>query len=417
MDTLPDFNYEDAFKLVERPTFVKVDLDRMLQNVNVVRENISTGTEIIAVVKGNAYGHGLLHVARFLEQYAKVTCFSVATVTEGKELCESGIKSDIIVLGNITGYEISTLIQHRLITCISDIATLEIWNQQRENNVVANGALDSNDVSTRLANLPAPSESLPVIIQVDTGMAVSGCHVDQLAGIMEFCKSHCIRVHSLMTHFVDSRVELDLTNRQLQSFLRVTKPYRDIGIRVHAANSCAVFRGVGTDLDYVRVGVAVYGLPIDSSIVSFNKSEAAGLQPALSVHCRAVRVLQLHKDQAVGYNRGYVCQENDKRVAVLQLGYGDGFSRSMTGGSVFTVDRTECKIVGRVSMDAVLVKVPESADDARLFCVLSDDYDPRTSAAALAALVGTSTSEVCVSLNTRLPRVYISRGKIQAFVK
>ncbi|WAQ96880.1 ALR-like protein [Mya arenaria] len=249
MDTLPDFNYEDAFKLVERPTFVKVDLDRMLQNVNVVRENISTGTEIIAVVKGNAYGHGLLHVARFLEQYAKVTCFSVATVTEGKELCESGIKSDIIVLGNITGYEISTLIQHRLITCISDIATLEIWNQQRENNVVANGALDSNDVSTRLANLPAPSESLPVIIQVDTGMAVSGCHVDQLAGIME-------------GHW-HSRARSELVR-------------------------CVPRRGNGS-----------------------------GLRA-----CRRGRVWTSDR-----------CQENDKRVAVLQLGYGDGFSRSMTGGS------------------------------------------------------------------------------------
>ncbi|WAQ96881.1 ALR-like protein [Mya arenaria] len=392
MDTLPDFNYEDAFKLVERPTLVKVDLDRVLQNVNVVREHLSSGTEIIAVVKCNAYGHGFLHVARFLEQYAKVTCFAVATVTEGKEL------------RNITGYEIPTLIQHRLITCISDIVTLEIWNQQRENNVVANGALDSNDVSARLANLPAPSESPPVIIQVDTGMAVSGCHVDQLAGIMEFCKGNCIRVHSLMTHFVDSWEDLDLTNRQLQSFLRVTKPYRDIGVRVHAANTCAVFRGVGTDLDYVRVGVAIYGLPIDSSIASVDESKTAGLQPALSLHCRAVRVLQLDRDQAVGYNRGYMSGE--RRTC-----------GSATAGLRGRVLQTECKIVGRVSMDAVLVKVPESADDARLFCVLSDDYDPRTSAAALAALVGTSTSEVCVRLNTRLPRVYISRGKIQAFVK
>ncbi|KAH3863271.1 alanine racemase 2-like isoform X2 [Dreissena polymorpha] len=388
----------NGFRLAQRSCFLRINLDTVLSNLDVVRQRIGHNTGIIAVVKGNAYGHGSVMLSRFLELRAGITCFAVGTASEGVELREGGVKADVIILGVSSCFEIPTIRAHRLIPSISCLKFLKEWVKHHND-----GGHSSNNGLIK-------SHVGKVVVGVDTGMRTSGCSIEDLPAVMQLCERHEVPVHSLMTHFVDSWEDLQLTRDQLHAFLEAVQPYRSRGVPVQAANTCSVFNGIAAELDFIRVGVAMYGQPLDSSLASVEVSEAAGLRPALSMYACATKVIELRAGQSIGYNRGYTCQHDGETFAILSFGFADGFSRCFRTGHVRTLQGTICPIVGRVSMDTTTVKI--SSKSETIFCVMSHDYSDVNSSATLAKLGNTTTTETIIRLSKRLPRLYLFNGQM-----
>lgn len=240
------------YQLARRRTFLKIDLDQLTKNVNILRKLCSDQTDIIGVVKGNAYGHGSVEICRHLARHG-VSHFAVASPWEGIELRKAGICSFIQIFGNACEEEIPDLLEYDLTPTAGSTEFLTAWIAQiRQNREHCPG------------NILSPFEEEDygsVVIKVDTGMSRNGCQPEELDSIMNFCDEHNIHVHSIMTHFAQAWDDPEFTNEQLESFMTYAKKYRERGIKLHAANSAGTLLGFGTDLDFVRPGIAMYGLP------------------------------------------------------------------------------------------------------------------------------------------------------------
>ncbi|XP_060597721.1 alanine racemase-like [Ruditapes philippinarum] len=317
--------FSKEFSLARRPTFVRVNLDTILDNLKILKNHLAKHTELIAVVKANAYGHGAVAVSRFLEKHG-ISHFAVATALEGEELRNAGIHCNIQVLGNASEDEIQTLYENRLIPTVANekflSSWLRLWRQQQRNTLCVEDGLPIG----------------AVVLKVDTGMSRNGCQPSQLWSLVEYCENNNIPIHSIMTHFAQSWDDQIFTQTQMNTFMEVTAPYRERGIKVHVANSGAILNKIGVDLDYVRPGISMYGQAPDTSDFGINATKTAGLKPALSWHAKASAVNDLEPGRVVGYDQTYRCTSNE-RVAVIPIGYADGYLRNMfKNGYVSTED-------------------------------------------------------------------------------
>ncbi len=293
-----------------RRSEITIDLRALRRNVVRMREAASPA-ELWAVVKSDAYGHGLLDVARTaLEGGATALC--VATAQEGEALREAFSASRILVMGPLGSGE-DDLARH---------ARLEV-------------AVSSPDV---------PS-GLPVHLKVDTGMGRWGMSPEDAASVPRE------QVVGLMSHLATAD-EPDLTyaREQLERFTALAEGYE--GLTRHVANSAATLALPEARFDAVRCGVALYGLS------PFGDDPAGhGLAPVLSWRSSVVVVKTLRPGGSAGYGREFVA-ERATRIGIVPVGYGDGFRRGLTGAEVL-VGAARRRVVGRVSMDAFAVELEE----------------------------------------------------------
>lgn len=387
----------DEFSQAGRSTYLRVDLEAIWQNIQILQQKCSPKTEVIAVVKGNAYGHGSVEVARYLNKHG-IFHFAVATALEGKELRENGIAGYIQVLGNSVEEEINMMLKYGLTPTATNLQFIQNWAasvEQPYDRVPSYGKLIKVD-----------TEWPKVVIKVDTGMSRNGCQCEELSSLMEACESYSIPVHSIMTHFAQAWDDPVCTQEQLTRFLEATKSYRCQGVKVHAANSAAIIQGYATDLDFVRPGIAMYGLAPEPTQEAAALMQTMGLRPSLAWIARPCLIKTLNAGRKVGYNQTYRLEQQE-RIATFNFGYADGYSRLLSGKGVLTdVNGKQYEIVGRVSMDAVTVRVDDSVTVHTPFYVIRDDYTSPNSASNIAQMLDTIPYEIGTSLSTRLPRIY-----------
>ncbi|KAL4239637.1 hypothetical protein ACF0H5_000446 [Mactra antiquata] len=380
------------FALARRPTYVKVDLDAILNNLKILKANLASHTEIIGIVKANAYGHGAIPVAKFLEGHG-ISHFAVATALEGEELRTAGIHCNIQVLGNAVEDDIPTLYQNRLIPTIADEIFLSSW-------LCYWRRMQSNTLGVQTDH-PVGS----VVIKIDTGMSRNGCQPEKLQSLIEVCENNRIPIHSVMTHFAQSWDDPEFTQLQMDIFMETVEPYRKRGLKLHVANSGAIARKVGVDLDFVRPGISMYGQPPDTSEYGISMTKSMGLKPAISWYAKPTIVNQLEPGRFVGYDKTYKCSKRET-IATIPLGYADGYLRNLFGQSyVTTLNGTPCSVVGRISMDAITVKLPDDVNESE-FCVISADLNDCNSVVEISRKQNTIPYEVCTNINKRVPRVY-----------
>ncbi|KAH3863269.1 alanine racemase-like [Dreissena polymorpha] len=252
-----------------------------------------------------------------------------------------------------------------------------------------------------------------VVIKVDSGMSRNGCQPGDLSEIVEFCENNKIPVHSIMTHFAQSWDDPVFTKAQLDTFMEVAKPYRNRGIKIHAANSGAIVNQIGVDLDYVRPGISMYGQAPDTSELGVSATMRLGLLPAISWYALANKVTRLAKGRVVGYDQTYKCT-HEETIAVIPIGYADGYLRSHSSACVRTLDGTLCPVVGRVSMDAITIRLPAEAISCREFCLMPSDFNENNSSVAFARYQNTIPYEVCTNLSRRMPRLYVEDGSVMS---
>jgi alanine racemase len=351
------------------------------------------GTPVHPVVKADAYGHGLVPVARALAE-AGADGLCVAAIDEALTLRAAGIDVPILVLYPIPpAFARAAAAAHVGVT-----------------------AGDPALLAALLAELrpDPPATPLDVQLEVETGLGRGGFSPDELADAARLVStSPGVRLASAWTHF-QAPADEPRTTAQIDAFERATDALATGGIALpsrHAAASGGLLLEHVASLDGVRPGLAVYGLPPDD-FLDFGPGAleaGAALRPALSLHARPVRVADLPAGWGISYGPSFTTSR-PSRIATLPLGYGDGWPRSLSNRATVLVRGQRVPLVGTVAMDAVMADVTDvpgaPVTVADEFVLIGAQGDDRITVAELATMLGTISWEVVTSLSGRLPRVY-----------
>ncbi len=352
--------------------WVEVDLDALRHNVAAIRRRIGPRVKLMAVVKADAYGHGLAQVAGALMQCG-VDAFAVANLTEALVLRQVGGPGwPILLLGSALPFEVEKIVEQNITPTIS---TLD---------------------EARQFNAAAGARQIPVHIEVDTGMGRVGFwHEEAGKAIEQIAALPHLRIEALYTHFPSADENLAETRRELELFLKVAGP----GLR-HAANSAALLNLPESHLDMVRPGLLLYGIP---------PVPATDFRPVLSFKARVAYVKEVAAGRTISYGQTFVAPHRMK-VATIAAGYADGFARHLSNAAQVLIGGRRCPVVGRVTMDQIMVDVTGlnrvASGDEVVF--IGRQADAAITAAELALWAGTIAWEVLcgITKTARVPRLY-----------
>jgi alanine racemase len=363
-----------------RPTRAEILLDAIGHNLQVIRA-AAPRQKVLAVVKADAYGHGVVPVARRL-QAEGVDGFGVALAEEGIELREAGIDRAILVLNGINGGAHREIVAAGLTPVLYEIAEASAFE------AVAGG------------------RPIDVHLKVDTGMGRLGVPLRELTAFLrELRRFPSIRIAGLMTHLSTADSDPAYVAEQVAAFKRAEGLVRRFGHEpavLHAANSAALFRHPETHFDWVRPGIAIYGYPGSSAI-------APPLRPVMRWRTEVLQLRTLRPGESAGYGRSFRAS-TETRLATLPLGYGDGLLRSASNRGHVLIRGARCSIVGNISMDLTTVDVSDVpgvviGDEALL---LGEQVGTVLDARDLAAAAGTIPYEVLTNVSRRVPRLYLN---------
>ncbi|HEU4439585.1 MAG TPA: alanine racemase [Methylomirabilota bacterium] len=366
-----------------RPTFVEVSLARLADNFRAIRAAVGHAA-VMPILKANAYGHGLVPVARHLASLGATT-FGVAFLEEAVALREAGIAQPILVMGGIFGDQIPLFLRHDLTLTASSIDKLA----------------QIEEVAGRLG------ATARVHLKIDTGMERIGVHYYSARGLLERAADcrHAV-VEGIYSHFANADAA-DLTSArvQLARFLEVLEWYDKQGVPPpirHIANSGAVLQLPESHLDLVRPGILLYGVYPSAEV-----RKTIAVEPALSWRSRIVYFKVVSPGHPVSYGSTWQ-SDHPVRVVTVPVGYGDGYFRSLSNVAHVLIRGRRYPVVGRVCMDQIMVNIEwETAYNGDVVTLLGRDGDQIITCEHLAEWAGTIPYEVLTNINTRVPRVYV----------
>ena len=358
-----------------------VDLAAIGANLQAVRGLIAAGTKVLAAVKADAYGHGLVPVASRLEQLG-VDWFGVATPGEALALRSAGIRAGVLLLGPVRQRDVITsLAAARVSITLTDEEALALLSA---------------------ADLP---ERLSVQIGVDTGMGRLGLPPARTAALAQLVEAdRRLDLGGVWTHSADSdSQDRSFTVLQIERFQQALTALRAAGIEpplVHAANSAAIVAYPEAHFDMVRAGIVLYGHHASSS----TEQQSPPLTQAMRLEAPITFVKRVVGGTPVSYG-GMWRAPDDTTVATVRIGYADGYPRQLPGKGWVSLRGQRCEVVGRVCMDQLMIDVsavPDVAPGERV--VLWGEGGPN--AERLAESFGTVSYELLTGVGARVPRVH-----------
>ncbi len=365
-------------------THIEVNLSKIGNNLSQIRKLISPDVKIMALVKANAYGHGIVEVAQYL-QSCNIDMFGVAFVHEAVILRDAGITKPILVLYGATVDEFPLFTKH----------DLEITVSSRENAVVLNDYLNSIGAS------------INVHLKTDTGMGRIGVQYDTAASVAEqITYLPHLNLTGIYSHFATSEGDdPEFVELQLERFQAVLTDLGKRGIEiehVHIANSGAIINTPESHFTMVRPGITLYGYPPTENI-----SNTISLQPALSLRSRIGYVKEVGQGVSISYGRTYTTTRAT-RIGTIPIGYGDGYSRLLSNKANVLIHGKRYPVAGIVCMDQIMVDLGSEStisigDEVTL---IGKNGDNAISAWELAHLTGTIPYEILCALSSRIPRTY-----------
>lgn len=378
---------------MERKTeraWIEVNTENLCHNVETLKKAMQPGCELMAVVKAQAYGHGAVLTASYLNQMG-VSAFAVATVEEGIALREAGIRGEILILGYTDVRRAEELKEYDLMQTLISYEYADALNQQ--------------------------GVTVKAHIKIDTGMHRLGIACGELSAVRKLFFMENIRVCGMFTHLCcsDSRQPDDMafTRGQIEKFYSLVDALRDSGIilpKLHIQSSYGLLNYPDLVCDYVRVGIALYGVlsaPNDDTVLK------PDLRPVLSLKSRVVLIREVRAGESVGYGRSFTAGRT-ARIAILPIGYGDGFPRSLSEGKGRVLIRQYvAPVVGRICMDQLAVDITDAegitvGDTATL--VGAEGYD-ELSAPAVADHSDSISNELLCRMGARLPVITRSEDR------
>lgn len=370
--------------LPPRPAWVEVDLAALERNIRLIRADLPSGVRLLHVIKDNAYGAGAVEVARVSSRHG-VDWFATFTLGEAKELRDAGIESPILLLGERTPDEFPWIATLRLTTCLGSVQLAGALNEFGRLN----------------------HQSIPVHLKINSGMNRFGLPWRSASEwAPELYRFEHLQITGALTHFAQSdEADKTFARQQLANFNHALEILRETGIRpqcLHTCNSGGFLDLPEAHHDMVRVGILALGV-YPSQVCR----RLPRLFPVLSVKARITAIQHLLPGDSVGYGMRFRA-ESPRRIAVLPLGYGDGFPRVRNEGAALIHGR-RVPLVGGVSMDAITVditEVPEAicGDEAVLMGRQgAEEITPHE----LATLRRTVSYDILAGWRHRLPRVFI----------
>jgi alanine racemase len=365
-----------------RPTRAEIDLDALVHNLGVVRAEAGHA-RVLAVVKADAYGHGVVPVVARLAAEG-VAAFGVALAEEGLELREAGIDAPILVLNGVYAGAHREVLEAGLTPVVFDLDTVHAFAR------AAGGAPFGFhlEIDTGIARLGVPAASLTTFLD---GLAdVPGARID-----------------GLLTHFASADGDDDFTREQLRLFAaaRAALAARGHAPRVvHAANSAGLFRHGEARFDMVRPGIALFGVRAWPARAGH---EALALRPTMRLRTEVIALRELPPGATVGYG-GTFRASRPTRIATVPVGYGDGLLRALSNRGEMLVHGARVPIVGNVSMDLTTLDVtgvPGVAVGDEVV-ILGTQNEGVIAAEDIARAAGTIPYEVLTNVSRRVPRFY-----------
>lgn len=334
---------------------------------------------ILAVIKNNGYGAGVVNVARVLEPLDSIASFAVVKLAEAHALRDAGIRKPVLLMGPAEGAELADAVRRGVMPMVY-----------------------TRQILDRASRAAAPVD---VHVCVDTGLGRVGVpHQQADALIRELAASKGIRIRGLMMTFTEDQT---FDREQLQRFNALAFKLQGAGIdfgQRHAASSYTLFQHPDAMLDMVRPGMALYGVYPEPQ---FRNSPLLALKPAIALKCRVAYVKQLQPGDSAGYNRAYIAR-SPAWIATLPVGHADGLPRVAAKGGRVRINGRLYPIVASVSASHTIVEVGrerrvEIGDEATLF-----DWTEGSRPEDLAAACGASVYDLTMHLNPLLPRRLIS---------
>ncbi len=364
----------------ERPTWCDIDLTALENNYKAIQTHVGN-TEVMPIVKADAYGHGLAQVATKLEEL-NVPCLGVAYVEEGVSLRKAGITTPIHVLGGAVERQIPLFLEHNLVFTAPSVDKLCQINEAAE----------------------AANTKAAVHLKIDTGMERIGVHhynAETLFGAALQCPA--VEVEGVFTHFASAdQPDLEFAGVQLERFLEALEFYPQHSLpypKRHIANSAAIVALPEAHLDLVRPGLLLYGIA-----PTIETSRKINLQPVLSWRSEVIYFKVVEAGNPVSYGSTWA-PEASTRVVTLPVGYADGYRRALSNKAQVIINDQLHDVVGRVCMDQTMVDIKDSSayngDEVTL--IGSSDAHQIT-VEDLAQWSETIPYEVLTAITARVPR-------------
>ncbi len=355
----------------------EIDLKALSHNLGVVKKKTGN-TNVIAVVKADAYGHGAISVAKHLIQKG-VSTLGVAFTSEAILLREAGITCPILVFFDRNSTV--ELFNYKLTPVVFDI------NRARE---LSREAYKQNTV-------------IPVHLKVDTGMGRVGLTLNNaLQEIVKISSMKNLRIEGLMSHFSEADIQdKDFAHQQVASFLGLVKSLKKAQIHfkhLHIANSAAVLTMPEAHCNMVRPGIMLYGYAFPG---------VKGLKPALSLKSRIVLMKKVAKGTPISYGRTFITNRRSS-IATVPIGYADGYNRHLSNKGEVLINGHRAPVAGRVCMDTIMVditNIPSVSYESEVVLIGRQGREKIT-ADDIADKTGTIPYEVLTSIGQRVSRIY-----------
>lgn len=375
-----------AASVTGRPTWAEIDLAALRHNLNQVRRCLRPEQRIMAVVKADAYGHGALPVTQALQQEG-IADFAVATLEEALLLRQGGINSALLVLGGCYPGQEDTFLRQRLMPVIYDLPTLE-----------------------RLTGAAAAAGTqIPVQLKIDTGMERAGLNIQQLPTLLDQLKNNPnIILRGVMSHLAcaDEPDAAGITAGQVQLFRDALVQIHQRGFAptdIHLCNSAGITARLCPEGTLVRPGIMLYG-----GLPGSHFAGVLHLKPVMHLRTRIALLRHIPAGQGISYGHTFIA-ERPMRVAVLPVGYADGYNRLLSNRGQVMVRGVKAPVIGRVCMDWIMVDVSAVPDvtvgDVVTLMGSSDGLS--LTGDELAQLLDTISYEVFCRIGGRVPRRYI----------
>jgi len=374
---------------VKSVAWIEVDLDAIRDNFLTARSIVGNDTKICAVVKADAYGHGVCEVAPTLEK-AGADYFAVAILDEAIELRKMGIEKPILVLGPLMPGQASYVLRYNITQTICSLEMAE-------------------ELSREAFRDRKPAK---IHIKIDTGMGRIGAYYeDAVAMISKIKDLPYLNIEGIFTHYAtaDSQNK-DYVYEQWNNFTQVLEDLKSSGINIpisHVATSSTIIDNPEMKLDMVRPGLMLYGLYPRSS-----QREVVNLKPALTYKAKISFLKDIAKRRSISYSRKYFASVGEK-IATLPLGYNDGIRRILSNQGEVIIKGKRCPMVGTICMDHIMADVTQLSDVKRFdeAVLIGKQGEEEIPVDELAKKLNTINYEITSCLGKRVPRIYLSGGK------
>jgi alanine racemase len=372
-----------------RPTVAEIDLDALKSNLNYFQSRLPATTEVMAVVKADAYGHGAVQVAQYLQKIG-VKLFAVAFLDEAIQLRKAGITEEILVLGYTPAKGIELAIEYNIAVTVYALEMLRVIEHAGER----------------------AGKSVKIHLKVDTGMGRIGFSPTEIEQYIEAMKDKKrIELAGIYTHFATADAsDHSFAERQQALFKKVVARLREEFTvpLVHLSNTAAALNFPEIEQNAARIGIGLYGLRPSTDMII----EEGALKPVMSVKTEVIYVKTIQPGESVSYGATYVA-ERETVVATLPVGYADGFPRNLSNRGYVLIHSRRAPIIGRVCMDQTMVDVTGIADVMRgdEVVIFGEQQGEKLTVDYYAELLNTINYELVTIIGKRIPRIYTENKK------